>query len=251
MERAVLAVILGTFTLRLATGVTGAMLIYYYAVFPAYGGEPVQAGRSASSARCSRMELVLSPVFGVLSDRVGHRRIMLVGPAFGASRSSSPRSRSACRHRLHAAPRGRLDRRVGPVDPRVHRLRDRGRRAPARQGGRPVRGRDPRRAPARVRRRRTAVRGHGSDRLHRQRRPLRRLVRDLSRGVPADAEPEPAARAHDPARACAATRASCAAAMSGSSPPRGSPSTRRWACTPARRCSSSSGTRTRHSPASS
>jgi MFS family permease len=28
-------------------------------------------------------ELVLSPVFGVLSDRVGHRRIMLVGPAFG------------------------------------------------------------------------------------------------------------------------------------------------------------------------
>jgi MFS family permease len=85
MERAVLAVIFGTFTLRLATGVTGAMLIYYYAVFPEYGGAPVQAWEvGALGALFYASELVLSPVFGVLSDRVGHRRIMLVGPAFGA-----------------------------------------------------------------------------------------------------------------------------------------------------------------------
>src|SRR4029078_10059931 len=29
-------------------------------------------------------ELALSPIFGVLSDRFGHHRMMLVGPAFGA-----------------------------------------------------------------------------------------------------------------------------------------------------------------------
>ncbi len=85
MERAVLAVIFGTFTLRLATGVTGAMLIYYYAVFPEYGGEPVQAWQvGVLGALFYASELIGSPIFGILSDRVGHRRIMLVGPAFGA-----------------------------------------------------------------------------------------------------------------------------------------------------------------------
>ena len=85
MERPVLAVILGTFTLRLATGVTGTMLIAYYAVFPSYGGvrvEPLQVGILGALFYAS--ELILSPIFGVLSDRAGHRRIMLVGPAFGA-----------------------------------------------------------------------------------------------------------------------------------------------------------------------
>ena len=86
MERPVLAVILGTFTLRLATGVTGAMLIYYYAVFPQHGGAPVQAWEvGVLGALFYASELVLSPIFGVLSDRVGHRRIMLLGPAFGAA----------------------------------------------------------------------------------------------------------------------------------------------------------------------
>ena len=85
MVRPVLAVILGTFTLRLATGVTGAMLIYYYAVMPRYGGatvEPWQVGLLGALFYAS--ELVGSPIFGVLSDRLGHRRIMLVGPVFGA-----------------------------------------------------------------------------------------------------------------------------------------------------------------------
>ncbi len=85
MPRPVLAVIVGTFTLRLATGITGAMLIYYFAAFPDYGGAPVSARDvGIMAALFYATELLLSPVFGVLSDRVGHRRVMLVGPAFGA-----------------------------------------------------------------------------------------------------------------------------------------------------------------------
>jgi MFS family permease len=84
MERAVLAVVMGTFTLRLATGVTGTMLIYYYAQMPQYGGAVVQPWEvGLLGALFYAAELVGSPIFGVLSDRLGHRRVMLVGPAFG------------------------------------------------------------------------------------------------------------------------------------------------------------------------
>src|SRR5512141_2917507 len=61
------------------------MLIYYYAAFPQHGGpavEPWEVGLLGALFYAS--ELVGSPLFGVLSDRLGHRRIMLVGPAFGA-----------------------------------------------------------------------------------------------------------------------------------------------------------------------
>jgi MFS family permease len=84
MQRPVRAVIFGTFTLRLATGVTGAMLIYYLAALPEYGGpvvEPWQVGVLAALFYVT--ELVGSPIFGIISDRVGHRRIMLVGPLLG------------------------------------------------------------------------------------------------------------------------------------------------------------------------
>jgi MFS family permease len=85
MARPIQAVILGTFTLRLATGITGAMLVFYYANMPAYGGEvPTSLEVGVLAALFYVSELVLSPVFGVLSDRVGHRRVMLIGPAFGA-----------------------------------------------------------------------------------------------------------------------------------------------------------------------
>lgn len=85
VTRPILAVILGTFTLRLATGVTGAMLIYYYAVFPAHGAAAVQPWEvGVLGALFYASELVGSPLFGVLSDRIGHRRIMQLGPAFGA-----------------------------------------------------------------------------------------------------------------------------------------------------------------------
>jgi MFS family permease len=79
------AVILGTFTLRLATGVTGTMLLYYFAQFEHHGGprvEPWHVGLMGALFYAS--ELIGSPIFGVLSDRVGHRRVMLIGPAFGA-----------------------------------------------------------------------------------------------------------------------------------------------------------------------
>ena len=67
MARPVLAVIFGTFTLRLATGITGAMLIYYYAVFPEYGGVPVDARTvGVLGALFYATELFLSPVFGVI-----------------------------------------------------------------------------------------------------------------------------------------------------------------------------------------
>jgi len=81
----VTAVVLGTFTLRLATGVTGTMLLYYLARFEHHGGirvEPWHVGLLVALFYAS--ELVGSLVFGVLSDRIGHRRVMLIGPAFGA-----------------------------------------------------------------------------------------------------------------------------------------------------------------------
>ena len=81
----VAAVILGTFTLRLATGVTGAMLIFYFAKLHEFGGHHVTALEvGLLGALFYASELVGSPIFGVLSDRLGHRRVMLVGPAFGA-----------------------------------------------------------------------------------------------------------------------------------------------------------------------
>ncbi len=85
VDRPLLAVVFGTFTLRLSTGLTGGMLVFYLANLPRYGGEPVSAfvvGMFGALFYAS--ELVGSPLFGVLSDRVGHRRIMQVGPVFGA-----------------------------------------------------------------------------------------------------------------------------------------------------------------------
>lgn len=79
------AVLLGTLTLRMATGVTGTMLTYYFGRFEHHGGirvEPWHVGVMGALFYAS--ELVGSPVFGVLSDRLGHRRVMLVGPVFGA-----------------------------------------------------------------------------------------------------------------------------------------------------------------------
>ena len=79
MNRAVRAVIVGTFTLRLATGLTGGMLVYYLRDL---GADPIIVGAFAALFYAS--ELIGSPMFGILSDRVGHRRILLIGPAFGA-----------------------------------------------------------------------------------------------------------------------------------------------------------------------
>jgi MFS family permease len=83
-RRPVDAVLLGTLTLRMATGVTGTMLTYYLGRFAQHGGIHVQPWHvGVLGALFYASELVGSPAFGVLSDRVGHRRIMQLGPAFG------------------------------------------------------------------------------------------------------------------------------------------------------------------------
>lgn len=85
MDRSLWAVLAGTFTLRFSTGLTGAMLGVYLARLPLHGGpevDPIVVG--LYSAIFFVAELVLSPIFGILSDRLGHHRVMLYGPAFGA-----------------------------------------------------------------------------------------------------------------------------------------------------------------------
>jgi MFS family permease len=79
------AVIVGTFTLRFSTGLTGAMLAFYLAKLPEFGG-PQVSGTVAGilTATYFAAELVLSPVFGILSDRIGAHRVMQIGPIFGA-----------------------------------------------------------------------------------------------------------------------------------------------------------------------
>ena len=84
MDRPLLAVILGTFTLRLSTGLTGGALVYYLNDLEQYGGPHADAITIATfSALFYASELIGSPLFGVLSDRLGHRRVLLFGPLFG------------------------------------------------------------------------------------------------------------------------------------------------------------------------
>src|SRR5439155_4052483 len=85
MQRSLFAVILGTFTLRFSTGLTGAMLVYYLADLPHQGGPTVSSTVvGVFSALFFAAELSLAPPFGLLSDRLGHHLIMQVGPLFGA-----------------------------------------------------------------------------------------------------------------------------------------------------------------------
>jgi MFS family permease len=85
MDRSLWAVILGTFTLRFSTGLTGAMLVYYLDDLPAYGGQRVDAiVLGLFTASFFAAELLFSPLFGTLADRFGYHRIMELGPGFGA-----------------------------------------------------------------------------------------------------------------------------------------------------------------------
>lgn len=84
MDRSLWAVLAGTFTLRFSTGLTGAMLAFYLADLPTHGGPEVPASVvGLFTATFFAAELLMSPVFGLLSDRRGHHRIMLLGPIFG------------------------------------------------------------------------------------------------------------------------------------------------------------------------
>ncbi len=84
MNRSISAVLIGTFTLRFSTGLTGALLIYYLAELPKHGGQEADPlTLSFLVAAFFVSELVLSPLFGLLSDRLGHHRVMQFGPVFG------------------------------------------------------------------------------------------------------------------------------------------------------------------------
>ena len=85
MDRSLRAVLLGTFTLRFSTGLTGSMLAFYLAHLQNHGGPSVDGVVVGLYAALFYLaELVLSPLFGILSDRYGHHRVMLYGPIFGA-----------------------------------------------------------------------------------------------------------------------------------------------------------------------
>lgn len=84
MHRSLPFVLLGTFTLRFSTGLTGGLLSYYLARLHEHGGPEVQpVVFSAMAAAFYGTELVLSTPFGLLSDRLGHHRVMQFGPLFG------------------------------------------------------------------------------------------------------------------------------------------------------------------------
>jgi MFS family permease len=85
MRRSLIAVLFGTFTLRFSTGLTGALLVFYLAELEGFGATHVSAFQvGLLTATFYLAELVLSPIFGMLSDRIGTRRVMLYGPIFGA-----------------------------------------------------------------------------------------------------------------------------------------------------------------------
>ena len=86
MSRSILAVLAGTFTLRFSSGLTAGLLVYYLADLEDYGATsgvgPIEVG--ILTATFFLAELLLSPAFGILSDRFGTYRIMQLGPLFGA-----------------------------------------------------------------------------------------------------------------------------------------------------------------------
>ena len=79
MSRSLYAVLVGTFTLRFSTGLTGGLLIFY--LRDLHVDELTLATLTATFFAA---ELVLSTPFGLISDRWGHHRIMQLGPLFGA-----------------------------------------------------------------------------------------------------------------------------------------------------------------------
>jgi MFS family permease len=95
VNRSLWAVLVGTFTLRFSTGLTGLLLTFYIRDLANHHGvidqllglgTGVVVGAftfSVIHALFYVSELGLSPLFGVLSDRLGHYRVMQYGPVFG------------------------------------------------------------------------------------------------------------------------------------------------------------------------
>ena len=84
MTRSLRAVLLGNFTLRFSTGLTGTLLLYYLTDLPKYGGVAVTAVTAGLlAALYFAAELILSPLFGAMADRFGAHRMMQPGPILG------------------------------------------------------------------------------------------------------------------------------------------------------------------------
>ena len=80
------AVLGATLLMRVSSGVTAGLVVYYLADLPRYGGpsvDPLVVGVLTAGFFLS--ELLLSAPFGILGDRMGHRPVMLAGPLFGAA----------------------------------------------------------------------------------------------------------------------------------------------------------------------
>lgn len=84
VPRSLVAVLLGTFTLRFSTGLTGGLLVNYLKDLPVHGGPVVESHVvGIYAALFFSAELVMSTPFGLISDRYGHHRVMQLGPLFG------------------------------------------------------------------------------------------------------------------------------------------------------------------------
>ena len=218
------------------------MLVYYLRDL---GAEPIVVGVYRGAVL--RSELIGSPLFGILSDRVGHRRMMLIGPAFGAvaviitAFTATSRS-SASRASWKAGRRRRPCRRSSGSSP----FATAGNELMRGKAVGTVRGRHARRADGRLRRRRSCIQGVRGVRAAFFLNAILYGVSflDLPLGVPrrrAGAAQRRAARPARPRRpASAATSDPAWAATCGSWPRPGSPSTPPSGCSRARRCSSSS-----------
>ena len=85
MASSIRNVLFGTFTLRFSTGLTGGLIAFYLANLENHGGVHVTAEVvGLLTAAFYATELIASPFFGLLSDRLGHHRVMQFGPIFGA-----------------------------------------------------------------------------------------------------------------------------------------------------------------------
>jgi MFS family permease len=80
------AVLLGNFTLRFSTGLTGALLLFYLTDLPKFDPDIVAVSAFTAGvlgAMYFAAELILSPFFGMAADRFGTHRLMQPGPIMG------------------------------------------------------------------------------------------------------------------------------------------------------------------------
>jgi MFS family permease len=84
MTASMRALLLGTLTLRTATGTTGALLIVWNKHLNTTGAVSITPVDLATITLAFYVtELIGSPIFGIIADRVGRKPVMLLGPLFG------------------------------------------------------------------------------------------------------------------------------------------------------------------------